>query len=484
MVTKADLKILSPELLRLEQRGEYEKALAKLTDIWHDTSLLPDTKGLEPKTAAELLLRCGSLIGFDGHLKQVSGSQENSRNLLTRARDIFLDEGDEEKIAECENHLALAYWRTGELIEGETWIEQSLSRDLNPINATRIHSHIVLSMLLLRRGEFSEVISYLGNVKSSVTQCNSPFLIGMFWNNRGIAFRNKDKISTAIECFELSAKHHRLAKHKLYLATVENNLALCFKGNVQFAEAHAAVDRAINIYVKLGDKTRRGSSLDTKAQIFFDEGNYSESIRTANQAIALLRSGENSAYHSEAHFTKSKALLFLDAIADSALALFEAMEIARVNQGEKAEKQLALDFEAAIRNRDIRVKQNRRPRRKLRDFESELVIPTSLSVNEDYQVIRIRNSHLEKIGIRFGDLALVVNVAVQRGDLIAVKENFDESIICGFYDYFAGIISVSGFDSETLLLKKEDVEIIGKVVGTGSKEHSRDGKIRIKPIQI
>lgn len=95
------------------------KKLAELRHIWGDTTVFPNVDDFEPRTAAEVVLRCGALIGFLGQIKQIPNAQEKSKNLLTEARNRFLDIYDVEKIAECENYLALAYTRTGELVEAE-----------------------------------------------------------------------------------------------------------------------------------------------------------------------------------------------------------------------------------------------------------------------------------------------------------------------------------------------------------------------------
>src|SRR5687768_11615415 len=112
-----DVTVSTGNLFRLERCGRYEEALAELRHIWEDTNAFPEVADFAPREAAEIILRCGALIGFLGHIKQIPNSQEKSKNLLTEARSRFFDIYDAEKIAECENYLALAYWRTGELIE-------------------------------------------------------------------------------------------------------------------------------------------------------------------------------------------------------------------------------------------------------------------------------------------------------------------------------------------------------------------------------
>jgi hypothetical protein len=104
-------KISFENLVKLESCGLYEQALAELKDVWRDTNEPPDISAYAAFEAAEIILRCGSLIGFHGHNKQIPDAQEKSKNLLTEARQRFLDFGSVEKVAECEN-----YWR---LLTGE-----------------------------------------------------------------------------------------------------------------------------------------------------------------------------------------------------------------------------------------------------------------------------------------------------------------------------------------------------------------------------
>src|SRR3954470_14462529 len=95
---------LLERLFVLERCARYNEALAELKDIWEDTEIFPKVEEFEPRAAAEIVLRCGGLIGFFGHNEQIPNAQEKSKNLLTEARNRFLEIGDVEKIAECENY--------------------------------------------------------------------------------------------------------------------------------------------------------------------------------------------------------------------------------------------------------------------------------------------------------------------------------------------------------------------------------------------
>ncbi len=121
---------------------------------------------------------------------------------------------------------------------------------------------------------------------------------------------------------------------------------------------------------------------------------------------------------------------------------------------------------------------------KIYDGDLELVLPEEIANYDDYQVVRIKNSHLVAMGIQKDSLAVVVEETIKRGDLVVLTEIQDDSIVCGFCDYFAGIVSISGINSETLLFKTEEVRVVGKIIGVGNSEPARDGKIHIRPIEI
>lgn len=77
-------KVLLKKLFEFERCGKYEEGLAELHDIWDDTTTFPNVEEFEPRLAAEIILRCGSLIGFLGHNKQLPNAQEKSKIFLPK----------------------------------------------------------------------------------------------------------------------------------------------------------------------------------------------------------------------------------------------------------------------------------------------------------------------------------------------------------------------------------------------------------------
>ncbi|MEZ5344285.1 MAG: tetratricopeptide repeat protein [Pyrinomonadaceae bacterium] len=484
MKAKKDLKELTANVLKFERSGMYQTALDAFKGIWDDHRLIPEVDDLEREDAAEILLRAGSIYGFYGHNKQLSKSQEISKNLLTEAHNQYLALDLTEKVAECENYLALAYWRTGEFGEAETWVEIALGRDIDIASDARLYSYLIKSMVYDVTNRRQQVIELLGDVEKEFREFGSAFILGSFYTNLGLSLKNLGRTIEAIDKFEQARYFHQESGHLIYQGTVENNLAMAYKREGRFAEAHSAVDRAIAAYERLDDNARKGSSLDTKALVFIEEHKYKEAYSTINSAIEILSEGDNSAFLTEAYFTRSVTEVFSDDVAAATLSLLKAMEIARTNVGEKAAEKLAKDFEAIVRKRSVEGKEDARIIDRIYDGEIELILPPSLANYDDYQVIRIRNTHLTEIGIHKDSLAVVVEESIRRGDLIALTEIKSDAIICGFYDYFAGIVSISGINSETQLFATEAVKILGKIIGVGSSGNDKDNKIQIRPVEI
>ena len=242
----------------------------------------------------------------------------------------------------------MAYYRTNERKEAEIWIKESLSRKINPFTKARVHSHIIYGSILSGRREYSKLIEMLESVEESFLNYGDSYFNGVFNSNLGLAYKNAGRIQDAIKRLEAAKQFHLKSGNLISLCTVKNNLAQIYRLEGRFADAHQSVSEAIYGYDQIGDKNRKGSSLDTKAQIFIDEKKYEEAVRTAEEAIIILKNGINMSYLIEAYITKAKALVYLDKIAAATVTLNGAMEIARSQMGEEGVAALAKEFESIL----------------------------------------------------------------------------------------------------------------------------------------
>lgn len=472
------------KLFDLERCGMYEAAFEELKGIWDDTAIFPDVENFDALSAAEIVLRCGSLIGFHGHNKQIPEAQETSKNLLTEARGRFLDFVNVEKIAECENYLALAYWRTGEAREAEIWLEESLSRDLPESNPTRLYANIIKCLVFLSTKRYEEIISNLEKLEDDFLKCSDYGLKGDFCNNFAIALKNLGRNREALSKFELARYYHQKSRHKIYLGTIENNLAQLYKSESSFSRAHQAIDSGTKIFRQIKDRTREGFSLDTKAQIYFAEGKYAEALKTAEKAIGILKKSENTAYLVETYLTKSKILLYSDDFTSATFSLFDAVQIARIHTGEESATGLIKEFEKTLLEKNKTAAANLFAENQPDIDNLQLVLPSSLSHHKEIQGVWIKNSHLENAGLKKDSLAIVAQVEIRRGDLAAISEIETGAVVCGFYDCDFGIVCLEGINDEPQLFDEKSIEILGKIVGFCDSEKTADGKMIVQPINL
>jgi tetratricopeptide (TPR) repeat protein len=471
--------LLAPKLVKLERCGRYEDALELISADWDARDALPDVAALEPVEAAHLQLRYGALIGFHGHSRNVSGSQGRSKDLLTNALELFSSLGDTERAAECENFIALAYWRTGEYPEADVWADQALSRELHPVSDVRLYSHIVRSLVLMDTGRHEENVAYCRSVEEIFRLHGDAFLNGCIFANLGISLKDLGRREEALAALDLAKAYQERSRHRPYLGTINNNLALLYKDMGRFHMAHFSVDKAIAIYKRIGDKAREGSSLETKAQIYLAEGNAERAMATIDRSIAMLRKSENTAYLAESMISKSKVFVAQDKFADAVLNLTEAIEIAQNNSGEQAARRLINEFKAALDEKHEHPVENR----VMRGGEVELVLPPAISGYKDYKGVWIHNSHLDAIGISQGSLALVVNEPLKRGEPGAILHTESGEVSCGFYDSDFGIVALEG-KGEPQLFDQEKVQVLGKIVGVCTDQKSGDGKMVVEPINL
>ncbi|HKP70226.1 MAG TPA: tetratricopeptide repeat protein [Pyrinomonadaceae bacterium] len=476
-------KALTRELFVLERTGEFDRAFSALRGIWEDTTETPLVDGLDRRTSAEMFLRCGALIGFLGHIRQIPTSQERSKNLLTRARSIFLEIYDNEKIAECENYLALAYWRTGEINEAESWVDESFSHELLESSDTRLYSHVIRNVVRFSQKRFVEIQSSFKELEKTFLQFGDDFLIGNFYMNFGIASRNLGDTAGALLSLETARNHFVRSGNKIQVAMAENNLSHLYKHQRRFRDAHDAIDRASELFREIGDRTREGYSYDTKAAIYFDEKRFDAALETVNRAISILGTSENFGYLTDTITTKAKIQLHLQGFSTATLTLLEAVDLAKVRIGEEAAHRLVCEFEQALEDRNAA--DNAPPERTgVASGDLQLVLPPSISHYKDYQGVWITNSDLESHGLSRGSLAVVVPTSVKRGDLVAVMEIENESVSCGFYDTDFGIVCLEAGGAEPQLFDKTAVKVLGKIVGVCRAEKVSGGTVEVEPIDL
>jgi tetratricopeptide (TPR) repeat protein len=111
---------------QLEETGNYEAAREIMGELWQGVGTRPALEGLDQWTSAEVTLRAGVLTGWIGSCKQIEGTQETAKNLISESLTRFKALGDINKVAEAQIEIADCYRRQGALGEARVWLREAL----------------------------------------------------------------------------------------------------------------------------------------------------------------------------------------------------------------------------------------------------------------------------------------------------------------------------------------------------------------------
>lgn len=320
----------------LEEAGEFELAEETLRPFWAGLSNRPDTAGLTAYAKAELLLRAGTLTGWLGSAKQISGSQEIAKDLISESAGIFETLGLAEKLAEARVNLAVCYWREGGLDEArvtlqlvlDTFHESRSEQKLRALltsaivetAATRDHNALLIYKEAAQLFESSSNHSLKGRFHTSYATV---------LRSLGTAEHREDYIDKALLEYTAASYHFEQAGHKRFQGRVENNVGFLFATLGKFTEAQEHLSRARRLLVSVGDRGGVAGVEDSRAQAFLLEGKYELAEGAARAAVRSLRQGGEQARLAEALTTHAKALARLNQRVVARTTFEEAIKIAQ-----------------------------------------------------------------------------------------------------------------------------------------------------------
>jgi tetratricopeptide (TPR) repeat protein len=472
-------------LFELEKRGEYQESITQIRQFWTDFDQIPNGLDLEQILFAELILRCGATIGFLGSANQIANAQEQSKNLLTIARESYLALFNFEKVAECENYLALAYWRNSSYSEAEFWVENAFLHNLSNTNYTRLYSYIVKSLILFSQQNFEQIIDILKPLEKDFIKNKDVYLMGSFASNIAIAYKNSSQFEKAFYYLSVAKLCHEKGKNLPYLATVENILAQTYRIKTQFAEAHKSVDNALSILAQTtNDRRWLGVFTDTKALIYLDEQKYAEALETVEKALSYLR-GDDYNFLVDITKTKLKILIALQKFEEAYLQFGECYKILTTYSDESIVRSFANDFHKMVSGSNhIKIYKESAIDK---EEEIEFIFP------KDYQsqfsqnsfVIQIHNLNLINFGIRPGMIAIAeTDCEIKNGDLVAACITENSESVVGVYSADFGIVCIERYNNIPMIFNEIEIEKIGKIIGYGlpEKNFSNRETVKIKTI--
>ena len=95
-----------------------------------------------------------------------------------------------------------------------------------------------------------------------------------------------------LQGLDLAKNHYQKARNQVYFAALLNDLAFLYKTSKNFEKAHEMIDASSNTFKKIKDRSREGFSLDTKANIYYEEGKFDEASKICAESYQYSSKSE------------------------------------------------------------------------------------------------------------------------------------------------------------------------------------------------
>ncbi|HVG39206.1 MAG TPA: tetratricopeptide repeat protein, partial [Pyrinomonadaceae bacterium] len=320
---------------KLEESGNFEAARGAMGKYWQRVGERPLLVNLTRATAAEVLLRAGTLSGWLGSVHQIEGAQENAKDLLSESITDFAELGRPLKAGEGKIELAYCYWRQGAYDEARVLLADALAaigHDDAELRAKGLLRTIIVERTAHKQNTawqlLQEAAPLFEQITNSTVKGGYHVELAVTLKNTGFAEGRADYIDRALVEYAAASYHFEQAGHQRYRANVENNLGNLFYQLHKYEEAHRHLERARRLFVSLKDKVHGARTDETLANVLLAQGRNSEAERCARAAVRALEDGEELALLAQVLVAHATALARLHRPEPARAALYRAMEAA------------------------------------------------------------------------------------------------------------------------------------------------------------
>jgi len=340
----ANLNANDEALLRcktaLEQKDKADSMGAQETmrPLWKRVGEPPETNGLNPSVAAEVLLCVGILTSWIGSKNQVRDAQELAKNLITQSITHFESSSDMTKVAVAKSEIAYCYYREGTLNEARLSLHDALNK-LVFEGAARARAVLKLTTVECKAGRFREALELLNDNEALFRKITNHTIKGGYHTELAIILRNLATIENRPEYFRRATNEYkkaedefRLAHNPIFRADVINNVGFLLFKLSRYKEAHKYLNNARRLTIRFKDKTHTAQIDESRAQVLIAEGRLVEAERIACRAVSALQKSGHFCLMAEALITQGVALARLGRTARAQFIFRQAIEAGhRVN---------------------------------------------------------------------------------------------------------------------------------------------------------
>lgn len=315
----------------LIHKGQYETAQEALGELWLGVGQRPPVRNLPPAVDAEVLLRCGILTHWLGNARNVTGAQEQAKDMLSEAVQIFRSQGMLTKVSETQYELSTCYWWLGQHDGARIILQEALNDADRELKAKIL---IRRSIVELWDNKCHDALSILKEAEPVFESANDA-LKGKWHGQKGLVLRKlaaaegqPDYYDRAIIEYTAAIYHYEQAKHERYCGINLNNLAFLLYKLGRYRDAHEHLDRAQLIFTKLKDSGVLAQVDETRARVLVAEKKYRDADRIIAGVVKTFEQGGESALLADALSIQGVVWARLRAHEASLKILREAIKVA------------------------------------------------------------------------------------------------------------------------------------------------------------
>jgi tetratricopeptide (TPR) repeat protein len=320
----------------LEHKGQYEAARDALGDLWQGVGQRPALEGLSELTAAEVLLRAGSLSGYLGSIRQIEGAQEAAKNLISESITRFEALGEPARVAAAQSELGFCYRRVGAHDEARIIYYEALKK-LTGGGEEELQAKIYLRLAAVESfsGRYNDSLRILLDSAELFERSVSDALKGKFHNERACALtslaqaeRRSDYTDRAVIEYTAASHHFERAGHASYRASAENNLGFLLYTIGRYEEAHEHLNAARRLFADMQNRGRVAQVDETRARVLLAQGNLRAAESAIRESVRVLSTGDEQGLLAEALTTQGCILSKLGNYIESVNTLRRAADLA------------------------------------------------------------------------------------------------------------------------------------------------------------
>jgi CheY-like chemotaxis protein len=319
-----------------EHRGQYDAARDALGELWQGIGKRPALEGLSELTAAEVLLRTGTLSGWLASAAQDRETQAAAKDLIGESITRFESLGELIRAATAQNDLGYCYWREGAYDEGRVLYAEALKK-LTDKDDPELRAKILIRSVMVEScsGRYTDALRILTDSAEFFEETTNDALKGKFHNDLAgvltclsMAEHRTDYIDRALIEYTAASVHFERAGHTSYFARAENNLGFLLHTVGRYEEAHEHLNRARHLFTTVSDRGSVAQVDETRARVLLAQGRLRAAESAIREAVRVLSKGGEQGLLAEALTTQGRVSSRLGNFVESLNTLRHAASLA------------------------------------------------------------------------------------------------------------------------------------------------------------